>query len=75
MYENVIQKDMNKFIVINSKCSKSLGEFRKHNMLMAIMKLPDCLKWPETPQASLKYITGNIDLPIMFVLISILLKL
>ena len=51
MYENVVQKDMNKFIVINSKCSKRLGEFQNYNMLMAVVTPPDCLKWPETSQS------------------------
>ena len=33
-----------------AKCYKSLGKIRNHNMLMAEMTSPDCLKWPETPQ-------------------------
>ena len=26
------------------------GKIRNHNMLMAVMTLSDCLKWPETPK-------------------------
>ena len=26
------------------------GFTRNHNMLMAVMRSPDCLKWPETPR-------------------------
>ena len=34
-----------------TKFSKSSGEIRNHNILMAVMKPPDCLKWPETLQS------------------------
>ena len=40
---------------------------------MAVMAPPDCLKWPETPQPRpgyiKKYISGNINLATIVVLI------
>ena len=53
---------------------QSLGEIRNLNKLMAVMTPPDCLKWPETPQPRpgymKKYISSNIDLATIVVLIS-----